>query len=164
MTDAGDSPGRNSFPKSARLLGTDDFRRVFDLKCSVADDTLIAYGRLNGLSRWRIGLTVSRKVGNAVVRNRWKRLLRDSFRHQANDEQPGVDLVILPRRGVSPCPEAIRRSLGKLRQRIIRRLEQRSKPGQGSVNASGKRRGKQTEKGGGKGAGYGRGKGSGGKS
>ena len=46
----------------------------------------------------RLGLTVSRKVGCAVVRNRIKRLLREYFRLQQNDFYAPVDIVIVPKR------------------------------------------------------------------
>lgn len=52
----------------------------------------------NGLDHPRLGLTVSRKVGGAVVRNRIRRRLREAYRHNKDRFPPGYDVVI----GVKP--------------------------------------------------------------
>lgn len=49
----------------------------------------------------RLGLTVSRRVGNAVVRNRLKRRVREWFRRARAELEPGLDLVVIARRGAS---------------------------------------------------------------
>jgi ribonuclease P protein component len=72
----------------------------------------------------RLGLSVSRKVGNAVVRNRWKRLIREAFRlHILTDETiKGLDLVVIPQKGIPPVPfEKLRKSL----QRNVGRLKRK---------------------------------------
>lgn len=50
-------------------------------------------------SRTRLGMAVSRKVGNAVVRNRVKRAIREWFRHSREALTPDTDLVVVARRG-----------------------------------------------------------------
>ena len=74
----------------------------------------------------RIGITASKKVGNAVVRNRWKRRTREAFRGLLPDLPPGLDLVVLPRRGARLDSEAIQNSLRKLVRRLARRCEKSS--------------------------------------
>ena len=113
---------KNSFPKQVRLRKQAEFDRVFGSKAYAADDVLVVNGGINEDGLTRIGLSVSRRVGNAVVRNRWKRLIREAFRTQQADMPKGIDLVARPRRGATPELAAIRRSLQSLAERIARRL------------------------------------------
>lgn len=110
------------FPKRVRLLRSCEFREVFDHKQSASDHVLIVYGRRQELTHARIGLVVSRKIGNAVMRNRWKRFIREVFRKQLATFPSGIDIVILPRRGAKPSFAAIDRSLPKLVRQLWRRL------------------------------------------
>lgn len=110
------------FPKSLRLLKREEFDRVFAVKCSTADGRIIVYGAANQLEHARIGLVVSRKIGNAVVRNRWKRLLREGFRLSRTDLPPTLDIVVLPKQGVTPDLQGLRQSLVELSRRIAKRV------------------------------------------
>ena len=60
---------------------------------------MVIYAAPNHMEWTRIGLTVSRKVGDAVRRNRWKRLLREAFRHNKQRFEPGFDLVVIIKPG-----------------------------------------------------------------
>ncbi len=115
MTDA-------TFPQQCRLLNSTQYRHVFQRGLSVADDVLVVYGCENDLPYMRLGLSVSRKVGNAVVRNRWKRLIRESFRVHIRFLPEGVDIVVLPRRGMKPGLEEVQQSLCALVDRLLHRL------------------------------------------
>lgn len=101
------------FPKSHRLLTSSDFDRVFAAKQSRADRRLVVYTTANECDHPRLGLVVSRKVGNAVVRGRWKRLLREAFR-LLQDELPAVDIVCLPRPAHAPTLDGLTESLRQL--------------------------------------------------
>src|SRR3972149_575170 len=91
----------HAFSKRLRLLKPADFRRVMDARTSVTDGLVRVYGAESPLGHPRLGLTVSRKVGGAVARNRWKRSLREAFR-LTQHELPALDLVCLPHRGTAP--------------------------------------------------------------
>ena len=118
------------FPSTHRLLTRAQYERVFDRKSSVADDTVVLYARENELPHARLGMVVSRKQGNAVIRHRWKRLIREAFRHgqgEADDHGPmtipaGLDLVVIPRRQCEPSLAKLQRSLPTLARRLMARL------------------------------------------
>ena len=72
------------------------FRKLYHTK-GVADGYLVLYARRNRTGTNRVGITVSKKLGKAVVRNRVRRRLREVYR--LNEEQflPGYDIVIVAR-------------------------------------------------------------------
>ena len=111
-----------SFTKDERLLRGGEFARVYRRRRSVADDVLVLYGCENDLNRPRLGLTVSRKVGGAVRRNRWKRVLREAFRRNKAKLPQGLDLVATPRRQADPQLAIVERSLLVLAGRLQRKL------------------------------------------
>jgi ribonuclease P protein component len=110
-----------TFPKSVRLRKSKEFEAVYGVRQSAGDSTLVVHGRFNGLSHARLGLTVSRRVGNAVVRNRWKRALREAFR-QVRHRLPALDVVVAPRPGVRPNTSDLMKSLPSLIGRVEKRL------------------------------------------
>ncbi len=106
-----------TFPKSHLLRSTAEFKRVYDAKRSASDARLVVYALPNDLGHPRLGVSVSKKVGNAVVRNRYKRLFREAFRLSQHD-LPACDFVLLPRVGVTATIDQLRESLGKLATEI----------------------------------------------
>lgn len=106
------------FPKSRRVVRQRDFDRTFKSGRVIADSVLVVHATKNELVRYRLGISISRKVGNAVVRNRWKRLIREAFRKLPADLNPNFDLVIRPRKGAVADHLAISQSL----LRCIRKL------------------------------------------
>lgn len=104
-----------------RLRKTAEFQRVFAARRSAADDRIIVYALENELAFPRLGLSVSRKVGNAVARNRWKRLLREAFRLNVAKLPAGFDLVIVPRPTFKPELAPLAESLLALAPRATRR-------------------------------------------
>jgi ribonuclease P protein component len=110
------------FPKSRRLLKTTEFDRVFERRRSQGDGVLVLYACENGLDYSRLGAVVSRKVGGAVLRGRWKRRMREAFRLSQQELPPGLDLVALPRPGAVPTLPRVRQSLCDLAARLSKRL------------------------------------------
>jgi ribonuclease P protein component len=115
---------RQTFHRFERLRRPEDFRRVYDRKRSVSDDWMLIYACENGLPYLRIGLSVSRKVGGAVVRNRLRRLYREAFRLTRSQMPGGMDLVLIPRHKEEPALATLLNTLPQLVQRAQRRLMQ----------------------------------------
>ena len=119
----GTTPAAN-FPKMNRLRKSPEFKAVFDARNVASDGVLLVFALPNELGRSRLGLSVSRKVGNAVVRNRWKRLIREAFRRNKHEISRNVDLVIIPQRGAElPTQQHVDKSLVQSVRRILRRMK-----------------------------------------
>ena len=86
-----------------RLRRPKEFRRVWNNGRSWAHPLFILWALPNEEGRTRVGFTASRKVGNAVARNRARRLLREATRRCYPNLQPGWDIVLVAR---SSLPQA----------------------------------------------------------
>lgn len=73
------------------------FRRLYTKGESCANRYLVLYSRKNGSQKNRVGLTVSKKLGHAVRRNRIRRRLREVYRLHEAEFLPGYDLVVVAR-------------------------------------------------------------------
>src|SRR5437588_12820522 len=91
-----------------------EFQRVYDRRRSASDGWLIVYACENGLPHLRLGLSVSRKVGCAVRRNRLRRLYREAFRLTRQEMPTGLDIILIPRRPEHPTLEELKHSLPRL--------------------------------------------------
>ncbi len=97
-----------------------DFQRAYRHRHTAADPSIVVFGHPNGLPYPRLGISASRKLGGAVVRNRWKRLLREAFRQTREQLPPGLDLIVIPRAAAPPPLESLRASLVHLADRVAR--------------------------------------------
>lgn len=95
------------FPKHLRLRKRREFLRVQDRGQKVSIDPLLALALRNGREDTRIGLTVSSKVGNAVVRARIRRRLREEFRKKRHTLPRGIDLVLIARSSAKEADAAV---------------------------------------------------------
>lgn len=88
-----------SFPKRLRVRRRREYLAVQRSPHRVVTPHFIVYGRSNGSRTTRVGITASRKVGKAHVRNRVKRLVREAFRRHRQTLPVGLDLVMVARAG-----------------------------------------------------------------
>lgn len=82
---------------SESLKKNRDFQKVYRKGISYGNKYLVMYLLKNKLGRNRIGISVSRKVGNSIIRHRITRLIRESYRLQEDNFQCGYDIVIIAR-------------------------------------------------------------------
>jgi ribonuclease P protein component len=119
---------RLTLPQSHRIKTPGEFERCYERKRSASDAILFIYVCENGLAHPRLGASVSKKLGGAVVRNRYKRLIREAFRLVQHDLPP-ADIVIIPRPGVAAPLAAIKESIVKLTRRAAGKLESKTSDG-----------------------------------
>jgi ribonuclease P protein component len=110
------------FRREEHLRRGADFKRAYERRRSASDDWLLVYACENGLPHLRVGLSVSRKVGPAVRRNRLRRLYREAFRLTRHELPTGLDLVLIPRGTAEPTLEDLKRSLTRLVNHLGRKL------------------------------------------
>jgi ribonuclease P protein component len=131
--------GRGAFPKSARVLQRREFDKIHQRGVRVhgPDFTVVACRSVDPAAKGaRFGCAVSRKVGNAVVRNRLKRLMREVFR-QCRWSLPKVDLVVILR----PAAAArARGGLDDLARDLIPAFERASREALSGARSRGRRR------------------------
>ncbi|HKY06622.1 MAG TPA: ribonuclease P protein component [Candidatus Binatia bacterium] len=88
-------------PKSARLLKRAEFLRLSRTGAKFQSASFIVISGTNHRPESRLGITVSSKVGNAVIRNRIKRQIREFFRRRRIELRPGVDILVIARKSAA---------------------------------------------------------------
>ena len=83
--------------KIITLKNSREFGSVYNTRNSAANKYLVMYLRDNGLEYNRLGISVSKKVGNSVVRHRVTRLVREAYRLNRDNIDVGYDIVIVAR-------------------------------------------------------------------
>lgn len=117
MADEPDFGGDERFRKSERLLKRPQFLHARRNGVRRQGRWVVVYAVANDAGRPRIGLTVSGRVGNAVVRNRWKRRLREIFRRNKHRFGPHCDHVIIVKSGGKQPP------FDRLKDDVLRTVE-----------------------------------------
>ena len=79
------------------LKRNNDFRRLYSKGRSYTSAVLVTYVLKNRCKYTRIGITTSKKIGKAVLRNRSRRIIREAYRMISDDVRQGVDLVFVAR-------------------------------------------------------------------
>ena len=122
----GVSTGR--FGRADRLLDSREFQRISrEGRRVVSAEFVMLIGRSASKSRRRLGISASRRVGNAVVRNRIKRAVREWFRRRRNQMPGEIDLVVIARRKAREMPRG-----STLAQALDRTFEYGNKQKRGS--------------------------------
>lgn len=128
-------PGRAVYRRRHRLTKALEFKSVYDARLKAPRGPIVVFVRPNGLGHPRLGLSVGRRVGNAVTRNAIKRRLRDAFRHVAaswdassEGARSGLDIVIAARSGRVESPEAYAEHLRGALAKLARVIDKRAEP------------------------------------
>ena len=106
-----------SFPKTCRIHQKKDFEYLRERSGKTFASPLVVYSKTSrlGLNHARLGLSVSSKQGNAVRRNRLKRILREEFRLSQRRHEIGLDLLVVTAQKVT--------DEGQLRQSFQKALQ-----------------------------------------
>lgn len=79
------------------LKSNPDFRRLYNRGKAITNPALVVYYSKNRAGICRIGITTSKKIGNAVERNRSRRVLKEAFRSVCPNVKPEYDIVLVAR-------------------------------------------------------------------
>ncbi len=118
------STGTFTLPKPARLLKRRQFLALTDRKTrpelTCKTGSFLVLGRSNSLRFCRLGVTVTKKVGGAVQRNRLRRRVREFFRLNRSRWPAGLDLLFIVRIGASEKPIArLRADLAQIDRKLM---------------------------------------------
>ncbi len=106
------------------LKRNSDFQFVYKKGKSYANKYLIMYVIENNQETNRVGISVSKKVGNSVIRHRVKRLIKESYRLQEKIFNSGLDIVVIARNSASDISykevESALLHLGKLHSILMK--------------------------------------------
>lgn len=108
------------------LTKNSDFRRAYARGKSYVSPVVVVYVLKNRVRARRVGITTSKKIGNAVQRNRSRRVIREAYRELAPSVKKGYDLVLVARgrtpfvksTEVARCLEKQLRAAGVLLERL----------------------------------------------
>jgi len=109
---------RYKAPKSMRLSRRNDISRIFHQASRANDGVITLYALRNELNHSRLGVGVSKRHGNAVCRNRIKRLCREAFRLSRPELPNGFDFMVVPRVGAEFTLEKLKSSIKSLSKRL----------------------------------------------
>ena len=94
-----DKEKTEEFPHHVRIVRSSEYRALYKAGKKIHSERFVLFCRANNLGHLRLGITVSRKVGGAVVRNRIKRILKEIFRRSLVQNPTQFDIVINAKSG-----------------------------------------------------------------
>ena len=110
-----------SLERGERLLRRADFERLSKYGNRIDSDYFVILYTRNGLGKLRLGVTISKRVGRAVMRNRLKRLVREHFRQHKGLFSDSYDVNVIAKGGTSDLPSRrIREALDAIVRDILR--------------------------------------------
>ncbi len=110
-----------SLERGERLLRRADFERLSKYGNRIDSDYFVILYTRNGLGKLRLGVTVSKRVGRAVIRNRLKRLVREHFRQHKGLFSDSYDVNVIAKGGTSDLPSRrVREALDAIVRDILR--------------------------------------------
>lgn len=126
--------GRLGFPPAHRLRTRREFAACFDAGRRYHGKFFLLFvlPRQDRDACWRLGMAISKKVGNAVARNRVKRVLRECFRLGAPGAVSALDIVVVAKKSLDPgrvTLDAALRDIGPLLARMAKDLDRPAGPG-----------------------------------
>jgi ribonuclease P protein component len=124
-------PG-SGLTRRERLSTPGQYRRVFQKGIRLDGPLFSLVAAANACGHDRLGLAASRKVGDAVRRNRAKRLLRECYRRHKRAEAPALDLVLMAKNEMVGCVQG---ELDREYRQRLRRLQERVARGRGPLPA-----------------------------
>ncbi|NLY77125.1 MAG: ribonuclease P protein component [Tissierellia bacterium] len=83
-----------------RLKKNEDFKKVYKYGKSYYNRNLVMYIKKNGLDYTRVGFTVTKKIGNSVVRNKIRRRIKEIVRQNFISVKEGYDIILVPKKNV----------------------------------------------------------------
>lgn len=113
---------RYKFSREQRLRKSIDFQHVYDHGARAGDGHLLVFVSANGTKTTRLGVSVSRKHGGAVIRNRKRRRLKEAYRLLQNELPAGLDVVIVPRQRLDSRQSDYSKSLVRLLRKLVPQL------------------------------------------
>lgn len=124
MPESAETQPRFRLTREQRVRSSLDFAAIYDKRQRAGDDHLLVFAAKNGLSHSRLGLSVSKKHGNAIRRAELKRRLREAFRLSQHELPSGLDLILIPRHksgaSVGDYQASVVRLAIKLQKRLLR--------------------------------------------
>ncbi len=96
-----DKKGREKFARHQRIVRPAEYLAIYDGGQKLQSRRFVLFIKRNDSGHHRLGMTVSRKVGGAVTRNRIKRWFREIFRRQSTEIPGHLDIVVNAKRSCS---------------------------------------------------------------
>ncbi len=120
------SNDRIKFPKTARVLYKRQFQRIMKAGAKVSGFHILIYYRIHPVSKPRLGITVSKKHGKAHDRNRFKRVVREAFRHCQQHLPQDIEINVMPLHRNAIDPSAIINDFLQFSERLKKSHEARA--------------------------------------